>query len=157
MNTAKAIVLCCLAVFVFVASPAPVSARSLESFKGVRLGMTYKEVLRTLEKRKLYRAVPGTKEGFSVNLLHPQFRHASYHFDAQGRLVRVDLTMREVLNRADVLRSINRRFHTRLKDGGTVVNGDLQLAVANNKVIIEPRDGTKIHASSRPSPDTKTH
>jgi hypothetical protein len=114
-----------------------VCAKVPDGYRDIKLGMSKDAVLGLMEKSPLHFAFEdrGMEIGEVVRG-DKWFRYATYKFDSNGRLVEIDLDMREVLGREKIIEAYNRANNLRLTPLDAETEGNRLISVKDNKLVI---------------------
>lgn len=134
--------------------PSLPSARIFQCLHGVELGMSASGVMDALKTTVSEDEVLETSDGFCAALRDSDlFRHARYRFDDKGTLTQIELTIREVRGRDEILGELDRTYHLNLSDEAAVVRDGVTLTLEGNTLILKDAAPlpTKTHAKRGPT------
>ncbi len=143
----------CLLVGIFSLAA---SAKTLEGYRDVKLGMTKAQVLEVLQKSPMHFSYEdsGNEVGEIVRG-DDLFRYATYKFDKSGALVEIDLQMREVMGRDRCIETYNSQNGMQVSPSKRCATGSITIEVKDNLITMKKKApngaGTKSAASREPS------
>jgi hypothetical protein len=141
--------LCLLAV---IGASLP-SAGSFPFLFGVEIGMDAEKVREHMSAGSGDTEFVETGDGFCVALEgHDLFRHASYHFDLDDRLVQIDLTIREVRGAEPILADLAARYDLRLSPERPVLRNGMSVDIEGGRVVIRHPEPVAVRTHARRGP-----
>jgi hypothetical protein len=132
---------------VAVILPSLPSARIFTCLHGIELGMSPAGVMDALKTTVSEDEMLETNDGFcAATSDNDLFRHARYRFNDKGTLAQIELTIREVRGRDEVVKELDRAYHLNLSDDAVVVREGVALSLDGNTLII--RNAASLSAKS---------
>lgn len=117
--------------------PSLPSAKIFQCLHGVEPGMTMAGVMDALKNTVSEDEVIETEDGFCAALNDSDlFRHARYRFDNRGVLKQIELAIREVRGRDEVLKQLDRDYQLNLSHQATVLRDGVALSLDGNTLTI---------------------
>jgi len=137
LRATKAFLSLMLVGSVAVILPSLPSAKIFQCLHGVEPGMTAAGVMEALKNTVSEDEVLQTHDGFCAALHDSDlFRHARYRFDDKGVLTQIELAIREVRGRDEVLKQLDRDYQLNLSHQTVVLRDGVALMLEGNTLTI---------------------